>query len=142
MTSHHHYTPESAPRLVRSFLATTGGPINGYSEAAASNKALFHRLGKALLHCIAEDLGYAPATFAVRNNFASIAVSGEITLHTDDLYVQFSNRSIGGLDMLYRTCQGRTDYTGGWNHFLPFSTLEDYPQAVALLAALTREARR
>ncbi len=141
MIRHAHYTHDAAPRLVRRFLATTGSPINGYSEAAARNKALFHRLGKVLLRCMALDLGYAPGTFAVRNNFAGIAVSGEITLHADDLYVQVSQRSIGGLDILYRACQGRKDFTGGRNHFLPFAALEDYGQALALLAALKGEAR-
>jgi hypothetical protein len=102
----------------------------------------FHRLGKALLHCMALDLGYASGAFAVRNNFAGVAVSGEITLHADDLYVQFSKSRFGNgsLDILYRNCQGRTDYTGGRNHFLPFAALEDYGQTLALLAALTREA--
>jgi hypothetical protein len=138
-----HYSHEATERLVRCFLATTGGTINGYSEAAARNKAQFHRLGKILLRGMALELGYASGTFAVRNNFAGIAVSGEITLHADDLYVQFSKSCFGNgsLDILYRTCQGRTDYTGGRNHFLPFSALEDYGQTLALLGALKREAR-
>lgn len=137
MTRHQHYT-DNTPRLVRSFLATTGGPVNGYSEAGARNKALFHRRGKALLHCMATDLGYVSGTFALRSNFGGIAVSGEITLHTDDLYVQFSKSCFGGgcMDILYRTCQGRKDYTGGRNHFLPFSALEDYRQTLSSLAAI------
>ena len=143
MTRGQHYTRESAPRLVQSFLATAGGPVNGYSEAAARNKRLFHRRGKALLHCMALDLGYVPGTFSVRSNFAGMAVSGEITLHTDDLYVQLSKSCVGGgsLDMLYRTCEGRHDYTGGRNHFLPFSALHDYAKVLTLLAAIHEEMR-
>ena len=101
----HQYSTDNIPRLVRSFLATAGGPVNGYSEAAACNKALFHRRGKALLHRMALDLGYSPGAFALRNNFGGIAVSGEITLHSDDLYVQFAKSTFGSsMDMLYRTC--------------------------------------
>ena len=138
-----HYTDEATPRLVRCFLATTAGPLHGYS-AAARNKALFHRLGKVLLRFMALDLGYAPGTFAVRNNFAGKAVSGDITLHTDELYVQFSQSraGTGSLDMLYRTCQGRKDCTGGQNHLLPIAALEDYGQTLGRLAALKEEARR
>ena len=139
-----HYTDEATPRLVRCFLATTAGPLHGYSEAAARNKTLFHRLGKVLLRFMALDLGYAPGTFAVRNHFAGKAVSGDITLHTDELYVQFSQGRAGNgsQDMLYRTCQGRKDCTGGQNHFLPFAVLEDYRLTLSLLAALQGEARR
>ena len=48
----------------------------------------------------------------------------------------------GSQDMLYRTCQGRKDCTGGQNHFLPFAVLEDYRLTLSLLAALQGEARR
>lgn len=140
MMRHQHYT-DHVPRLVRSFLATAGGPVNGYSQAAAQNKALFHRRGKALLHRMAMDLGYTPGTFALRNNFGGIAVSGDITLHTGDLYVQFAKSTFGGsMDILYRTCQGRKDYTGGRNHFLPFAALEDYWQTLSALAEVKGKA--
>jgi hypothetical protein len=139
-----HYTDEATPRLVRCFLATTAGPLHGYSAAAARNKELFHRLGKVLLRCMALDLGYKPGTFAVRSHFAGKAESGAITLHTDALYVQFSHRPLGNgaQDILYRACQGRQDVTGGRDHFLPFVVLEDYKLALSLLAALKGEARR
>jgi len=50
--------------------------------------------------------------------FHIIAVSGEITLHADHIYVQASQPATGhDTGIMYRTCQGRTDYYGGANNF-------------------------
>jgi hypothetical protein len=77
---------EKAIQLVRSFLDVASEPVAYNPE----HKALFHRRGEALLVQIAQDLGYHQDQYDLRSNPAGIAVSGEITLHTDDLYVQFS----------------------------------------------------
>jgi hypothetical protein len=58
----------------------------------------------------------------IRFNPGGIAVSGEATLHGDNIYVQVS-ADISHLGIMYRTCKGRKDYTGGPNCWMPFSRL-------------------
>lgn len=130
-------TRRSIDRLITPFLKSTRQPIHAYNDEAAANKALFHRHGKALLKRVAYDLGYRPDSYDLDSNKAGIAVSGEITLHTDDLFVQFSSPSYcDEYQILYRRCEGRQDYRGQRNHFLTFRALEDYPQFIAGLQAL------
>lgn len=137
MTYHSIPTGRPAARLVTPFLNTTRQSIHAYNDEAAANKALFHRHGKALLKRVAHDLGYQPGSYDLDSNMAGIAVSGEITLHTDDLYVQFSSPSYcEEYQILYRRCEGRRDYRGLRNHFLPFQALDDYPQFIASLQAV------
>jgi hypothetical protein len=58
--------------------------------------------------------------------FHIIAVSGEITLHHDDIYIQVCQPATGAdSGILIRTCEGRRDYTGGRNHFAPLRLLDD-----------------
>ena len=141
MTYHSIPTGRTADRLVTPFLKTTRQPIHAYNDEAAANKALFHRHGKALLKRVAHDLGYTPGSYDLNSNMAGIAVSGEITLHTDDLYVQFSSPSYcEEYQILYRRCEGRRDYRGQRNHFLTFRALDDYPQFIASLQALRTSA--
>jgi hypothetical protein len=60
--------------------------------------------------------------------FHIIAVSGEITLHHDRIHVQVCQPATGAdSGILIRTCEGRRDYTGGRNHFVPLSLLDDIP---------------
>nr|WP_250807778.1 hypothetical protein [Neorhizobium tomejilense] len=89
-------------------------------------KEAFHRDARRLLKSLARDLGFAAGTFDLRSNKGGPAVSGEITLHHNDIYIQASNpgsRQERGL--LIRTCKDRKDYTGGNNHFAPLAWLED-----------------
>ena len=134
MTDHSTPTGHTADRLITKFLQTARPVIHAYTAEDAANKALFHRHGKALLKRIAEDMGYIPGSYDLRSNMAGIAVSGEITLHTDDLYVQFSCSAFGSdLQIMYRRCQHRRDYTGLRNHFLPFGALCDYNKVLTAL---------
>ncbi|NEP18711.1 MAG: hypothetical protein F6J97_17730 [Leptolyngbya sp. SIO4C1] len=71
--------------------AATCSPDYPYPEA----KLDFLSTGKVVLRRIAHTLGYAPGSYDLRINRAGIAVSGEITLHTDDLYVRSHNRIAG-----------------------------------------------
>jgi hypothetical protein len=65
----------------------------------------------------------------VRSNLGGVAVSGEATLHGQNLYVQICQPATGwDRGILIRTCEGRKDYTGGRNHFAPLSWLDDLPQ--------------
>jgi hypothetical protein len=56
--------------------------------------------------------------------FHIIAVSGEITLHADRLYVQASQPATGSdTGILFRSCEGRRDYIGGRNNFASLDLL-------------------
>lgn len=93
--------------------------INAYTDAGHRRKRVMHSSGRAFLQRLARDLGLQTHQRDIRSNVAGIAVSGEVTLHADRLYVQISESCIGrgGPQVLYRTCRGRQDYCGGQNHF-------------------------
>jgi len=92
-------------------------------------KRRFHREAKKRLKELAGELGFTSAGHDLRTNAGGIAVSGEITLHADTLYVQVSQPATGcDSGILIRSCEGRKDYTGGPNHLCPLSCLDDIPQ--------------
>lgn len=103
-------------------------------------KKAFHRQAKKCLKALASELGFAPGTYDLRSNMGGIAVSGEVTLHHDDIYVQVSKGS-GGADrgVMVRTCEGRKDYSGGRNHFAPLSWLDSGDGKLARLCRQVRE---
>jgi hypothetical protein len=56
---------------------------------------------------------------------------GEITLHADRLYVQASEPATGSdTGILFRSCEGRRDYTGGVNNFASLDLLH-WPDQLA-----------
>lgn len=93
-----------------------------YDESA---KRAFHREAKKRLQELAEVLGLGPLDYELRSNLAGIAVSGEITLHADWIYVQVSQSWSERTGILFRSCQSRKDYTGGQNNFAPLECLDD-----------------
>jgi len=96
-----------------------------YNEEA---KRAFHRQAANILRQLAVYLGYKDGDFDLRHNQGGIAVSGEITLHSDALYVQFSQSCLGpDMGFMWRTCRGRKDYTGGPNQWMKWESLEDLP---------------
>lgn len=97
----------------------------------AERKRQFHRYAKHQLQVLAGYLGFMPAEFDIRSNPGGPAVAGEIILHTDRLYVQVSHSCMGfDRSVLFRTCNGRKDYTGGPNNFAPLDLLHE-PQELA-----------
>ena len=87
-------------------------------------KRLFHTHARRQLLRLAAALGFAPCAFDLRSNEGGIAVSGEVTLHADRLYVQVSQPATGSdTGILFRSCQGRRDYTGGVNNFASLDLL-------------------
>ena len=128
-------SPSTTHHLVRLFLEAATPPLAYHPD----RKEVFHQCGKALLARIAGDLGYGKGRYDLRSNKGGIAVSGEITLHTDDLYIQFAQRFGGATqDILYRECKDRRDFTGGRNLSMRFEDLRDYPAALARFAAAKR----
>jgi hypothetical protein len=90
----------------------------------ATAKRLFHNRARSQLRRIAAALGFAPGSYDLRSNPAGIAVSGEITLHTDRLYVQASQSVMGNANgILFRPCKGRKDYVGGPKNFASLDLL-------------------
>jgi hypothetical protein len=87
-------------------------------------KRLFHSRARSLLRRVATALGLRPGDYDLRSNQGGIAVSGEITLHGDHLYVQVSQSAMGHHSgVLFRTCKGRKDYSGGLNNFASLDLL-------------------
>jgi hypothetical protein len=90
----------------------------------ADRKRLFHSKARRRLLELAAALRLAPHEYDLRSNQGGIAVSGEITLHGDRLYVQVSQPAMGfDSGILFRGCEGRRDYTGGRNHFASLDLL-------------------
>ncbi len=95
-------------------------------------KQSFHTAARARLRQLAKILGLSTAAFDLRSNMGGIAVSGEITLHHEDIYIQVCQPATGwDSGILIRTCEGRRDYTGGPNHFAPLRLLDDLPALAA-----------
>ena len=90
----------------------------------AEAKRLFHSRAKSQLRRIATAQCREPGSYDLRSNQAGIAVSGEITLHGDHLYVQVSQSAMGyHSGILFRTCKGRRDFVGGPNNFASLDLL-------------------
>lgn len=105
----------------------------------APAKRAFHIRARRQLKQLALALGLPTGAYDLRSNQGGIAVSGEVTLHADRLYVQASQPATGhDSGVLFRTCQGRKDYHGGPNNFASLDLL-NRPQD---LASQIREACR
>lgn len=114
---------EAADKAERRAKAFNFAKPVAYNDSA---KRQFHSQGLARLRALAAALGLPKDSYDIRSNRGGIAVSGEITLHTNSIYVQISQPSFGGdRGILVRTCKGRKDYTGGKNNFLPLSVLRN-----------------
>lgn len=94
-------------------------------------KAAFHRAASNRLKLLAARLGWPKADYDIRSNKAGIAVSGEIVLHHERVYICVSQSCMGTQSgILIRSCKGRRDYTGGQNTFAALTLLDD-PAALA-----------
>lgn len=79
-------------------------------------KDSFKNEGVRLMRKLAKDLGLSAAERDIRFNPGGIAVSGDVILHTDHVYVHLSQSCLGmGHEVYYRKCKGRRDYTGEIN---------------------------
>ena len=94
-------------------------------------KKRFHRQARIALHALAKELRFPESSYDLRSNRAGVAVSGEITLHHDRVYIQVCQPATGAdSGILIRTCEGRRDYEGGRNQLAPLSLL-DHPAELA-----------
>lgn len=87
-------------------------------------KMKFHRDALKFFRSFAlNDLALSAEQFDLRSNKAGPASLGEVTLHTDSIYITW-----GGLyphQIMLRTCKGRKDYTGGHNIFIDVPQTDD-----------------
>jgi hypothetical protein len=89
-------------------------------------KRQFHDHARRQLRKLATALGLPVGSYDLRSNPAGIAVSGEVTLHAEHLYVQASQPAFGGdTGILFRTCEGRKDYLGGPNSLASLDLLHE-----------------
>lgn len=111
-----------------------------YDEA---QKSRFHSTARARLRRLAVELKLAAGSYDLRSNKAGIAVSGEITLHHEAVYVQVSQSALGGdMGILIRTCRGRRDYMGGANNCASLALLDDIPALAARVRVIARDLDR
>lgn len=89
-----------------------------------SLKSVFHHQAQLRLRELAAKLGLEKGQFEIRSNKGGVAVSGEITLHTDTMYIQVSQSCMGAsCGVLIRRCKNRQDFAGGQNNFLSLDYL-------------------
>lgn len=115
---------------------------NRNCTASAEDKRRFHAVARKRLRTLARELGFRDDSFDLRSNKGGPAVSGEVTLHHEDVYVQASQSVMGSeKGLLIRTCAGRADYTGGRNHFAPLAWLdeENMPRLVDLVTKVMQQ---
>lgn len=106
-----------------------------YDEA---QKRRFHSTARSRLKLLATELCLPAGSFDIRSNKGGVAVSGEITLHHDRVYIQVGQFGLSsGHGILIRTCKGRKDYTGGPNHFVALTVLDDISALAAAVRAVT-----
>jgi len=110
-------------KTIHSLVSRDLGYIYGERESGPNGaKKIFHTKSRAFLRTLGNDLGFIE--FKVTNNYAGIAVSGEITLmgmwgDSNGLYFQI-NQPIQPFDaFLYRGITHMKDYSGGRNQWLP-----------------------
>ena len=97
-------------------------------------KTTFHKQCKTILRKLAKELGLERGAYEVRSCLGGPAVMGEVILHTDSLYVVLSEYPlVGGVQTMWRTCNGRKDYTGGRNVWEKHDVLKDIPAFAARL---------
>jgi len=115
--------PIRAERTIKRLIALVKGTNLCYNP---EGKAEFHDKASGILYSLALALGYNADQFEVRHNQGGIAVSGEVTLHSDTLYVQLSQTALGpNYGFMWRTCRGRRDFTGGPNQWAKWEELLD-----------------
>ena len=82
---------------------------SGYNDVV---KERYRVEAMAFLRKLAKKLKLVKGEYEIRYNRGGIAVSGEATLHHDKFYLQFSESGV-----MWRTCKGQKDYTGGTNRW-------------------------
>lgn len=88
-------------------------------------KRLFHNEARKALRRLADALHLRSADYDLHICAGGPAVSGEVILHTDKLYVQVALSGYGAGEILFRRVTSRQDYCGGRNHWASIRELLD-----------------
>jgi hypothetical protein len=120
-----------------------GTPITGYNgcevEPGTCRKADWLKAGAGIARGLAKALGLPPGSFDVRTNPAGPAVSGDVHLHGEWVYVSLSQTALGpDFGFMWRLCRGRKDYAGGPNRWAGWDELLDLPVLAAKMQASLR----
>ena len=103
-------------------------------------KKKFHREARTALRALAKELRFSESSYDVRSNQGGIAVSGELILHGDGVYIQVCQPATGAdTGILIRTCEGRRDFTGGRNRLAPLSLLDQPAELAKYVRAVMSE---
>jgi len=133
-------------KAIHNLVSQDLGYIFGDRESGPNGaKKVFHTKSKAFLRALGNDLGLKE--FNVSNNYAGIAVSGEITLmglwgDGNGVYFQLSQSVMSQQSFLYRHINHMKDYSGrgGRNQWMDsdlFAT-EDYEGLLGMLLSLRK----
>jgi hypothetical protein len=93
-----------------------------FQNCPLEKKDEFHKAGRAVLRKLAKEMKLTKGSFEIRSNLGGWGILGEVTLHHESFYLQISNSPHG---VMYRTCKGRKDFTGGPNLWFPVYRLDD-----------------
>jgi hypothetical protein len=107
------------------------------------SKDQFHSMGRARLRAVANAMGWTKEQVDIRSNKGGPAVTGEVILHHDNVYVMLHSPCFGGgyPRLLVRMCKSRKDYSGGRNNYLSADLLNRPADcAKVLLAFMTANA--
>ncbi len=101
-------------------------------------KQKFHKAAKSALNKLAKLLNLNKEDYSIKVNAGGFAVSGEVILHHSKFYLDISQSCLGkGKEIMYRSCKGQNDYTGGKNNFAPATLLDkDIDSLVSKLKVL------
>ena len=116
-------------KAIHKLVSQDLGYIYGERESGPNGaKKEFHTMSKAFLRTLGNDLGFKE--FKVTNNYAGIAVSGEITLmgmwnDGNGLCFQIEQPLQPFNAFLYREIKHMRDYSGGRNQWLPCGLFAD-----------------
>jgi hypothetical protein len=118
--------------------------IFGEHETKANGaKKQFLIKSAVFLRALGNDLGFEE--YRVKSNPSGIAVSGEITLmgmwgKGNGLYMQIFQSETKRREFLYRSIKHMLDYSGGLNHWIPYSIFQngEYENLVYMLLDLKK----
>ena len=107
---------KSLVEKAKSLALILNDPITG-EVYAGSKKKRFKTAATSFLKSLAVDLELEEGSYGIRFNAGGPAVSGEATLHGSNIYIQIDRSAYLKFNVLYRTCKGLRDFTGGTNCF-------------------------
>jgi hypothetical protein len=116
-------------RLANCHNVADGEGDPNHENPHSYTKLAFHSKSRAVLRAVAKELGLQSGSYDIRSNLGGTAVSGEVILHGESIYIVFSQGGMGTQDFMYRSCKGRKDYSGGANQWMKFDDLLDLPKA-------------